>query len=368
MDTLTKQDNEIVYSGFKLLKHGLEAIGSPTFEQWQECGLFIRKANSSVKFWIGDWIRYGKNTYGEKYSQAIDETGLEYGTLRNIVYVTENVDLSRRRDKLSFEHHAEVASFTPEQQEELLEKASAINMTVKDFRKTKHKLLLDNVRPSTTTDENLLLGDCVKLLQELPDGSIDCVVTDPPYGIDYQSNRREVKEQLDKIAGDKDEAFQLLDDVCNLLADKVKINSHLYFFTSWKVYAQFETIIGKYFDIKNCIVWDKGNHGAGDLEGNYGERHELIIFATKGRRILNGDRPDNIILYNKVQDLIHPTQKPVGLLEQLIKHSTDEGELVCDPFMGVGSTCKAAKNAGRKYLGMEIDTSYYELAKKLIWE
>lgn len=366
MTQLTKQDDEIVYSGFKLLKTGITAIGTPTFEQWQECGEFIKKANGAVHFWIGDWLNYGEKEYGEKYSQVLEETGYDYQTLRNDSYIASRIDLSRRRDNVPFGIYSEIAPFNPDKQEELLDKVVENGMSIKELRKQKHKILLDSVRPTISMDENLILGDAINGLQKIPDNSIDCVVTDPPYGIDYQSNRREVKEQLDRIQNDKAEAFSLLDDVCRNLLPKVKINSHLYFFTSWKVYSKFENIISKYFEIKNMIVWDKGNHGAGDLEGNFGERHELIIFATKGRRILNGSRPENILFFSKVQNLNHPTEKPIGLLENLISLSTDENEVVCDPFMGSGTTCLAAKNIGRKYIGIEIDENWYKLAQSYI--
>jgi len=226
------------------------------------------------------------------------------------------------------------------------------------------KIINDPLGPSTTNDSNLILGDCLVELPKLPDKSIDCVITDPPYGIDYQSNRRRVNEQLPKLQGDQDEAFDLVDKTCAILEKKIKNNSHLYFFTSWKVYSRFERIISNYFEIKNLLVWDKVSHGMGDLKGNYGGRHEFIIFAAKGRRILNGEREDNILVYSRNYNLEHPTEKPVGLIEKLIEKSTNEGELVVDPFMGSGSTCIAAKNKNRKYLGIEVEERWFNLAKR----
>lgn len=365
MDKIQKIDNELVYSGFKLLKNGLEAIGTPTFEQWNEAGNFIKRANGAVHFWIGDWLNYGEHTYGEKYTQAIDETSFNYGTLRNDAYVAKHIDLSRRRDNLDWGIYQEVAPFEPNKQEELLKKAKDTKMTVRKLRKQKHKILLDNVRPNTTTDENLILGDSITELGLLPDDSIDCVITDPPYGIDYQSNFK--IDKFEKIQNDKENTFILLDKVCAILQNKIKINSHLYFFTSWKVLYKHEEIIGKYFDIKNLLVWEKNNWSMGDLEGNYAEQYELIIFANKGRRILNGNRETNILHFDRVVNEVHPTQKPIPLIEYLIEKSTNEGELVCDPFMGSGSTCRASKNKNRRYFGIEIDKNYFEVAKNIVW-
>src|SRR3990167_7353402 len=103
MDTSIQlnEKKDIVYSSFTLHKNGLSAIGVPTFEQWEEVGRFIKKAEGSVQLWLGDWINYGENTWGEKYSQALDQTELDYGTLRNTAYVASKVDLSLRNDKLN---------------------------------------------------------------------------------------------------------------------------------------------------------------------------------------------------------------------------------------------------------------------------
>lgn len=131
---LSKVNNELVYSGFKLLKNGLEAIGQPTFEQWSECGEFIKKSNSAMNFWIGDWLNYGKAKYGETYSQAIHETDFEYGTLANAKYVSSKIEPSRRRENLSFAHHQELASLPIDKQDKWLKKASEDNLTREELR------------------------------------------------------------------------------------------------------------------------------------------------------------------------------------------------------------------------------------------
>jgi hypothetical protein len=218
----------------------------------------------------------------------MESTGFDYGTVANDKYVAGRIELSRRRENLGFGIYQEIAPFKQEDQDVLLEKAEKNNLTIQQLRKEKHRLLLEEKRPAIVNlDPNLILGDCLVEIPKLPDNSIDCLITDPPYGIDYQSNRRIVNEQLPKLDGDQDQAFDLLEKMCQLVQSKVKVNSHLYFFTTWKVYSKFEAIISKFFEINNVLVWDKVNHGSGDLEGNYSERYELIIFASKGRRLLN---------------------------------------------------------------------------------
>ena len=222
------------------------------------------------------------------------------------------------------------------------------------------------IKEAAVTDGNLVHGDCLEEMEKLADGSIDCVVTDPPYGISYVSNRRTIESEVVKaVANDGlEDAMRLWDEACKVLFGKMKADSHIYCFTSWKVYPQFAEITGRYFKIKNCLIWVKNNHGSGDLDGNYSEQYEMVIFATKGNRKLNGNREPNVLTFDKVAslNLVHSCEKPVDLLSFLIEKSTDHGELVVDPFMGSGSTIVAAKQTGRRYWGCELDEENYRIA------
>ncbi len=216
------------------------------------------------------------------------------------------------------------------------------------------KLTLEKLNEFIEEDYNkLIIGDCLKEIPKLDDEIIDCVVIDPPYGMNYQSNHR--KEKYDKISNDDEKAFKLLDESLKLLEEKMKKNSHIYTFTSWKVIDKVKPIIEKHFTLKNCLVWNKNNWSAGDLEGNYAEKYELIIFATKGKRKLYCDkRPLNVLDFARTNNEEHPTQKPVELLKELIRNSTKENELIVDCFAGSCSTLKAAKELKRRWLGIEI--------------
>lgn len=218
----------------------------------------------------------------------------------------------------------------------------------------------------------LICGDCLIELENLEDGSIDIVITDPPYGIDYSSNRSQFNNHVAKETIENDDSLliagQLLWKTCEILQRKTKSDAHIYIFCSWKNYSLFEDVISKHFDIKNMIVWDKGNHGTGDLEGSWGNRHELIIFATKGKRKINKRKAD-IIAVSKVNtsDAIHPTQKPEQLIKELLQVSAQPADTVCDPFIGSGSTIKACIEYGNlNYIGIELDKERFEKAKAYI--
>lgn len=94
----------------------------------------------------------------------------------------------------------------------------------------------------------------------------------------------------------------------------------------------------------------------GDLKAQFAPRHDVVIFATKGRFEFPGKRPDDVIACPKVgnSSLIHPNEKPVALLERLIEATTEPGALILDPFAGSGSTLAAAVKTGRQYISCEI--------------
>lgn len=211
-----------------------------------------------------------------------------------------------------------------------------------------------------------ILGDAREELARLQ-AKVDCIITDPPYGIGHSSKRRKDKSDTTTskgIVGDVNN-MEMLAEVVKLLDSVLKNNSHIYWFTRWDKIAEHYPLLSAFFNIKNIIIWDKKNRGSGDLLGSYGNRYECIIYGMKGRRTLNEvggkKRHDDIIEVSKIapSKLIHPHQKPIELLTFLIEKSTIEGEIVLDPFAGVASTLVAAKKLGRKYIGIEIDEDFY---------
>lgn len=212
-------------------------------------------------------------------------------------------------------------------------------------------------------NNRIVTGNSIKLLQDFDDESIDLVLTDPPYAINYRSNRRTKLPKFDFIAGDVPGDWI---ELFAALAFKVlKNNRHLYCFCRHDTYPRFYTAFeAAGFKMKRTLIWIKNNHGSGDLKGDYAPKDEWIIFAHKGRRTLRGTRNDNVIenirRNNKIHssDLLHPTQKPVELLEFLVQNSTDKGETVLDPFAGVLSTAVAASTQGRRFICIDLDHDF----------
>jgi hypothetical protein len=129
--TIARPDVEITETSW-------QPVGEMSFEDWCEAGAKLGRFAEAVQWWIGDWLNYGAVTYGEKYSQALAATGYEYGSLRNMASVAGEFDLSRRRDNLSWSHHAEVAGLGPAEQEAVLDQAEREGWTRQQLRSATH--------------------------------------------------------------------------------------------------------------------------------------------------------------------------------------------------------------------------------------
>jgi len=209
----------------------------------------------------------------------------------------------------------------------------------------------------------LYQGDCLDVMLNIKASSVDLIVTDPPYLMDYQSNRRRKDDRFDKIENDSDN-YPLIQKYFKECHRIMKDNTAIYCFCSWHNIDFFKREFEKYFKLKNIIVWNKNNHGTGDLKGSYAPRHEFILFGHKGRTLLREKRISDVIDCAKIpsKQLTHPTEKPQELLEIFIKQSSDEESIVFDGFMGTGSCGIVAKRLNRKFIGIELDSTYFNIA------
>lgn len=206
-------------------------------------------------------------------------------------------------------------------------------------------------------------GDCREVTQAQV-GVVDLIVTDPPYGQEWQSNRRE--DRLAAIAGDGSTDVALAG--LRAALSTLRRGRHVYAF-------------GRYdwTGLPLCepadLVWDKGILGPGDLTSVWGPSHEPIQFAVyeiskanreKGYgRLAARLRRGTVLRVQRKQSgqvARHPTEKPVALLRQLVEASSCADEVVLDPFMGVGSTLVAALLEGRRAVGIEVHQPYVDIA------
>ncbi len=105
-----------------------------SYDEWETLGRFLRVLESAVRWWLGDWLAFGEHKYGQRYSQALDESDLTYSSLANSKYVSSKVPPEQRNGNLSWSHHAEVASLDHEEQRRLLEEAAREKLSVRQLR------------------------------------------------------------------------------------------------------------------------------------------------------------------------------------------------------------------------------------------
>ena len=215
---------------------------------------------------------------------------------------------------------------------------------------------MPSIEHTVTKDITLILGDSEETMTNMDNNSVDLFLTDPPYK-DYQSNR--TKKKTAKIHANKFSPKTLTDHISRLL----KPGHHFYIFCDHLTFSSFfdEIAANKELVYKNMIVWVKNNHGSGDLRGNYSPQHELIIYGTKGKGNKLNNRPSNIQCHKKVPNkrYNHSTIKPVELLTVLINASSNEDELVFDPYAGSFSTAHACMNTNRKSVSVEQILEHY---------
>ena len=200
--------------------------------------------------------------------------------------------------------------------------------------------------------------NCMDTMSNMEDESIDLIVADPPYGMNFRSNHR--IEKYDDIFWDDN--LDWLDDWSLQTHKILKENSHMYVFCSFHNIDIFKQTLQRDFMFKNILIWEKNNTSMGDLKGDYAPKYEMILFATKGRRLLKGRRDANILKFPRTGNRLHPTQKPEQLISYLIGKSSEKDEIVYDPFVGSGTTAFSALSSGRRYIGSEINEDYYKIS------
>lgn len=209
----------------------------------------------------------------------------------------------------------------------------------------------------------IICGDCLEVMKKIPDKSIDLVLTDPPYGIEYQSNMRKVSLKFNKIKNDNNNSrFKSYKEFNRLLKD----NGIAIVFASFKNYAYDYIELQKYFNIRNAIVWSKGGGGIGDLKHSLSTDYEIAIIAHKGNAEIQGKREGSVWKIPKIlgSHMLHPTEKPMELLKRIIEKFSTTEHIVLDCYAGSGSTLVAAKQLKRDFIGIEISPEYCKIAEE----
>lgn len=209
------------------------------------------------------------------------------------------------------------------------------------------------------TTVKIIRGNCLDIIPTLP--RVDCIISDPPYGIRYQSNRR--KEKMARITNDERPFVEWVAPA----AERLKDGGCMIIFCRWDSWHAFQCAVEDAgLTVKSQIVWIKNNWSSGDLRCAPGNQHEIAMFATKGRFTFHGKRPSTVGTFARVSKMEHPTEKPVALMRWLVEHYCPPGGAVLDPCAGVAPVGVACAMLGREYYGIELDERYVDIAKRRI--
>ncbi len=228
------------------------------------------------------------------------------------------------------------------------------------------------------TDElTLLQGDCVELLRQVPDASVDLLLTDPPYNLSpYSTGNMRFKWRAD-INNDLAEWDQHFDpgDIQDEFLRVLKPTGNLFAFCSYNLLGRWHEIFDPLFDTFQFFVWHKTNPVPKIRKQGFLNSCELIVCMWNKQHTWNFGRQNEMHNFfessicmspERLKEPKHPTQKPVGLLKHLIGIASNPGDVVLDPFMGVGSTGVAAHALGRRFIGMELNEEYFDAAGQRI--
>ncbi|MGV2988138.1 DNA-methyltransferase [Vibrio sp. E150_011] len=201
--------------------------------------------------------------------------------------------------------------------------------------------------------------DAVEWLSTLPDTSVDLLITDPPYESLEKHRKIGTTTRLKVSKSSSNQWFEIFENERfeSLLAQIYRVlkkNAHFYLFCDQETMFLIKPLAEQAgFKFWKPIIWDKVSIGMGY---HYRARHEYILFFEKGKRKLNDLGIPDILTHKRVYRG-YPTEKPVPLMETLISQSSNENELVVDPFFGSGATLIAANNLKRKAYGNDISDS-----------
>ena len=220
-------------------------------------------------------------------------------------------------------------------------------------------------------DYNILLGDAIELFATIEDGSIDCIITDPPYEvISGGSNENPGVNRPSGILSKNDgKIFEHNNlDIEAWIGECYRVlkdDTHIYIMTNFLNLEHYMKAIREAgFDIHNLLVWEKNTATPNRW---YMKNAEYIIFARKGNaKPINDCGCKTVLQCNAVSKRIHPTEKPIELLKIFITNSSRPGDVILDPFGGSMSTARAALLTGRRAISFEMDETYYELGRESI--
>ena len=293
---LLTDDAPLQLGHFRLDRMGLVVIGSPSFEEWEKCGAFLQQIEGAVQFWVGDWLNYGEHAYGEKYSQALDATGIKLRTLENCAYVAAHVETTRRRVGVGWTLYQDLASLPTDQQEDWLDKVVEGDWT--------------RVRLRTALRHSKRQHALVGLLE----GRFRVLYADPPWRYD-DAGVITSGDAYGRAA--RHYPTMSVEELCALpVQDHVAADAVLFLWVTSPMLAVCWPVIEAWgFTYKAQIVWNKVAHNFGHYVS---VRHENLLICTRGSCTPDQPTPMPESVVSERRSAVH-SEKPESF-RQMIEH------------------------------------------------
>jgi len=226
-----------------------------------------------------------------------------------------------------------------------------------------------------TDKYSIVQGDCFDLVKEIKTNTIDLILTDPPYNLAKHSTgniKFEWREDVNNDIADWDKKEIEPDKIADEFVRILKPNGNLFVFCSYNLIGKWYDALDHKFDATNFFVWHKTNPTPKFFKNGFLNSCEIMLCCWNKKHKWNFTNQKE--MHNFFESTIcssperlkapkHPTQKPVKLLEHIIKIASNENDVVFDPFMGVASTGVAALNLNRKFVGIELEGIYFEASE-----
>ena len=223
--------------------------------------------------------------------------------------------------------------------------------------------------------QKFISGDCYKLLKKIPPTSIDLILTDPPYNLSNYSTgniKADWRKTLNNDIANWDKNVLDFETIQKEFLRVIKPTGNIFIFTAYNLLGWWHSLFDPVFDTFQIMVWHKTNPPPKLRRAGFLNSCEMICCMWNKGHTWNFTKQKE--MHNFIESPIcmgkerkkHPTQKPVKILKHIINIASNEGNIVLDPFMGVGSTGVACKQMGRDFIGMEIEKEYIQIAKERI--
>lgn len=207
---------------------------------------------------------------------------------------------------------------------------------------------------------DLRQGDCIKIMKDLPSQSIDLCVTDIPYGI-INRNSNGLRNL------DKQNADIMTFNLNGFLSELNRIiKGSIYIFCGTEQVSEIRKTLIEYNFSTRLIIWEKTNPSPMNGQYIWLSGVECCVYGKRKGATFNGHCNNTVLRYPCGRNKLHPTQKPLNLIQQLIEISSNKNDIVIDPCMGSGTTGAACVNTDRNFIGIELDQHYYQIAKDRI--